>query len=108
MECYTPATVVPHASRTAESAEITISIEAVLVALRAFDAEKCCISCTNIYFIPVSYSLTSELRSSGPAEAAHVGGGAPFTPWCHSAGSISGFPTVPGTAGTVILGEYFA
>ena len=37
-------------------------------------------SCTNIYFIPVSYNLTSELRSSGPAEAAHAGGGAPFTP----------------------------
>ena len=53
MECYTPATMVQHASRTAEAAEVSISIEAVLATLRAFDAEKCSISCTNIYFIPV-------------------------------------------------------
>ena len=78
MECYTPATMLQHASRTAEAAEVSISIEAVLATLRAFDAEKCSISCT-IYFIPVSYSLTSELWSSGAAEAVHVGGGAPFT-----------------------------
>ena len=69
-----------HASRTAEAAEVLMSIEAVLAALRAFKVEKCSISCTNIYFIPVSYSLTSEIRSSGPAEAAHVGDAAPFTP----------------------------
>ena len=69
-----------HESRTAEAAEVSISIEAVLATLRAFDAEKCSISCTNIYFIPVSYCLTSELWSADPAEAAHVGGGAPFTP----------------------------
>ena len=69
-----------HASRTAEAAEVSISIEAVLATLRAFDAEKCSISCTKKYFIPVSYSLTSALLSSRPAEAAHVGGGAPFTP----------------------------
>ena len=81
MECYTPATMVQHASRTAEAAEVSISIEAVLATLRAFDAEKCSISCTNIYFIPVLYSLTPELWSSGPAEAAHVvGGGGAFTP----------------------------
>ena len=80
MECYTRATMLQHASRTADAAEVSISIEVVLASLRAFDAEKCSISCTNIYFIPVSYSLTSELWSSGPAEAAHEGGGAPFTP----------------------------
>ena len=78
MDSYTPATMLQHASRTAEAAEVSISIEAVLATVRAFDAEKCSISC-NIYFIPASCSLTSELRSSGPAEAAHVGGGAPFT-----------------------------
>ena len=61
MEYYTPATMLQHASRTAEAAEISISIEAVLAILRAFDAEKCSTSCTNIYFIPVPYSLTSEL-----------------------------------------------
>ena len=79
MECHTPDTMLQHASRTAGAAEVSISIEAVLATLRAFDAEKCSISCTNIYFIRVSYSLTSEFWS-GPAEAAHVGGGAPFTP----------------------------
>ena len=61
MECYTPATMPQHASRTAEAAEVSISIEAVLATLRALDAEKCFIPCTNNYFIPVSYSLTSEL-----------------------------------------------
>ena len=80
MECYSPATVLQHASRTDEAAEVSISIEAVLAKLRAYDAGKCLISCTNIYFVPVSYSLTSELWSSGPDEAAHVGGGGPFTP----------------------------
>ena len=80
MDCYTPATMLQHASRTAEAAEVSKSIEDVLATLRAFDARKCSISCTNIYFIPVSYGFTSELLSSGPAEAAHVGGGAPFTP----------------------------
>ena len=80
MECYTPATMLQHASRTAEAAEVSISIEAVLATPRAFDAEKCSISCTNIYYFPVSYSLTSELRSSGPVGAAHVGGEASFTP----------------------------
>ena len=70
-----------HECRTGEAAEVSISTEAVLATLRAFDAEKCSISCTNVYFIPVSYSLTSELWSSGPTEAAHVGGGDPFKPW---------------------------
>ena len=45
-----------YVSRTAEAAEVSISIEAVFATLRAFDAEKCSISCTNIYFIPVSYT----------------------------------------------------
>ena len=40
MECYTPATILQHASRTAEGAEVSISIEAVLTTLRAFDAEN--------------------------------------------------------------------
>ena len=80
MGCYTPATMLQQASRTAEAAEVAISIEAVLATLRAFDAEKCSIYFINIYFTPVSYSLTSELWSSGPAEAAHVGAGAPFSP----------------------------
>ena len=78
MECYTPATMLQHASHTAEATEVSMLIEAVLATLRALDTEKCIISCTN--FIPVSYSLTSELWSSGPTEAADVGGGAPFTP----------------------------
>ena len=73
MECYTP--MLKRASRTAEAAEVSISIEAVLPTLRAFDAEKSSISCTKSYLFPVSYSLTSELWSSGPAEAADVGGG---------------------------------
>ena len=64
-----------HASRTAEAAEVSISIEAVLATPHAFDAEKCSISCTSIYFIPVSYSLTAAVWSSGPVEAAHVAGG---------------------------------
>ena len=52
-----------HASGTAEAAEVSISIEAVRATLRVFDAERCSISCTKFYFIPVSYtsSLTSEL-----------------------------------------------
>ena len=60
---YTPATMQQHASRTAEAAEVSSSIEAVLATLRAFDAEKCSISCTNIYFIQYYtwYSLTSGL-----------------------------------------------
>ena len=49
------------ASRTAEAAEVSISIEAVLPTLRAFDADKSSISCTKSYLFPVSYSLTSEL-----------------------------------------------
>ena len=61
MECDTPATMLQHAPRTAEAAEVSISIEAALATLRAFDAEKCSVSCTNIYFIPVSYSLPFEL-----------------------------------------------
>ena len=61
MEFYTPATMLQHASRTAEAVEISISIEAVLATLRAFDADKRSISCIEIHFIPVSYSLTSEL-----------------------------------------------
>ena len=52
MECYTPATMLQHASRTAEAAEVSISIEAVLATLRAFDTEKCSIYCTNILFYP--------------------------------------------------------
>ena len=39
------------------------------------------ISCTNIPYILSHYNLVSNLLSSGPAEAAHVGGGAPVTPW---------------------------
>ena len=61
MECYTPATMLQHASRTAEAAEVSISIEAVLATLRALNAGRCSISSTNVYFIPVSYTLTSEL-----------------------------------------------
>ena len=34
MECYTPATMLQHASRTAEAAEVSISIEAVLATRR--------------------------------------------------------------------------
>ena len=81
MECYTPATMLQHASRIAEAADISISIEAVLSTPHAFDAGKCSISCTNIYIIPVSYSLTAAVWSSGPVGAAHVGGGAPDTPY---------------------------
>ena len=41
MECYSPATMLQHAFRTAEAAEVSISIKAVLATLRrAFDAEK--------------------------------------------------------------------
>ena len=50
-----------HASGTAEAAEVSTLIEAVLATLRVFDAEKRFIPCTNIYLIPVSYILTSEL-----------------------------------------------
>ena len=67
-------------TRLAQLRRLKFQFQSVLATLRAFDAEKCSISCTNIYFIPVSYSLTSELWFSGPAEAAHVGGGGPFTP----------------------------
>ena len=78
MECDDPATMLQHASGTAEAAEVSISIETVRATLRVFDAERCSISCTKFYFIPVSNSssLTSELWSSAPPEAAHVGGGA--------------------------------
>ena len=44
-----------HESRTAEAAEVSISIEAVLATLRAFDAEKYP-SLSPTYFVPVSYS----------------------------------------------------
>ena len=57
MEGYTPATMLQRASRTAEAADVSISIEGVLATIRAFDAEKCSISCTNIYFVPVSYQV---------------------------------------------------
>ena len=40
MECYTLATMLQRASRTAEAAEVSISIEAVLATLRAFVAEQ--------------------------------------------------------------------
>ena len=78
MECYDPATMLQHASGTAEAAEVSISIETVRATLRVFDAEICFTSCTKFYFIPVynTSRLTSELWSS----AAHVGGGALFTP----------------------------
>ena len=76
----TPATLLYHASHTFEASEVSISIEAVLATLRAFDPEMLSISCTNIPYILSQYNLTSKLLSSGPAEAAHVGGGAPFTP----------------------------
>ena len=55
MECCTPATVLQHLSYAAEAAEVSDSIEAVLATPCAFDAEKCSISCANIYFIPVPY-----------------------------------------------------
>ena len=79
MECYTPATMMQHASRTAEATEVSISIEAVLATLRVFDVEKWSLAPTFI-LSRVSFSLTSELWSSGPAKAAHVGVGAAFTP----------------------------
>ena len=44
MECYTPATTLQHAPRTAELAEFPISIATVLATLRAFDAGKMLIS----------------------------------------------------------------
>ena len=47
-----------HASRTAEASEVSISIEAVLATLRAFDAEN--VPSLAPIFIAVSYSLTSE------------------------------------------------
>ena len=80
MECRTPVTMLQYASRTGEVAEVSISTEAFHATIHAFDAEKYSISYSNIYFFPVSYSLTSELWHSGPAEAAHVNGGAPFAP----------------------------
>ena len=49
MECHTPATMLQNASRTAEAAEVSQIDEAVLATLRHFDAEKCSISCSNIY-----------------------------------------------------------
>ena len=67
-------------TRLAQLRRLRCQFQSVLATLHALDAEKYSISCTIIYFIPVSYSLTSELSPSGPAEAAHVGGGAPFTP----------------------------
>ena len=39
---------------------LRLRFQSVLATLRAFDVEKCPISCTNMYFVPVSYSLTSE------------------------------------------------
>ena len=80
MECYTPSTMLQHTSRTAEAAEVSISIEAVLATLRACDPEMSPISCTNILYTLSQYYLISTSLSSGPAEDAHVGGGAPFTP----------------------------
>ena len=76
----TPAYILQHASRTAEAAEVSTSFEAVVATLRVFGARTTSISCTKIYFIPVSYSVTSELRSSGHAEATHVGDRTRFTP----------------------------
>ena len=58
-------------TRLAELRWLRLQFQSVLATLRAFDAEKCSVSCANIFFFSVSYSLTSELRSSGPAEAAH-------------------------------------
>ena len=40
MECYAAATMLQHASGTAEATEVSISIEAVLATLRVFDVEK--------------------------------------------------------------------
>ena len=74
--CYSTVT---H-SHTVEASEVSISIEAVLATLRAFHREILSISCTNIPYILSQYISTSKLLSSGPAEAAHLGGGAPFTP----------------------------
>ena len=48
MECYSAATMLQHASRSADAAYASISIDAVLATLRAFDAENCSISCTNV------------------------------------------------------------
>ena len=61
MECYTPSTVLQHASRTAEAAEVSTSIEAVLATLRAFDAEKGSISCTGT-FILSRYHIPGSLE----------------------------------------------
>ena len=60
MECYTPATTLQHAPRTAELAEFPIAIATVLATLRAFDAEKCSSLGTKNYFMPVSYSLSTS------------------------------------------------
>ena len=46
----------------------------------AFDPEMFSISWTNLPYSLSQYNLTSKLLSSGPAEGAHVGGGAPLTP----------------------------
>ena len=48
-------------TRLAQLRRLRLQFQSVLATLRAFDAEKCAIFCTNIYFIPVSYSLTCEL-----------------------------------------------
>ena len=42
----------------------------------------------HLFFIPVSHNLTSELWSSGPAEAAHEGAGAPFSPMYKCKGNM--------------------
>ena len=82
MECYTPATTLQHAPRTAELAEFPISIATVLATLRAFDAEKCSSLGTKNYFMPVSYSYQPPIFDLlAPVEAAHVGGGASFMPY---------------------------
>ena len=59
MECYTPATMLQHASRTAEAAEVAISTRPRHTT-RVW-CGKYSISSTDNIFIPVSYSLTSEL-----------------------------------------------
>ena len=48
-------------TRLAQLRRLRFQFQPVLATLRAFDAEKCYISCTNIYSIPGSYRLTSEL-----------------------------------------------
>ena len=110
MECYTPATMLQHASRTAEAAEVAISIRPChatrfwcekmfhLLHQRLFypgitysltselwpfgpaEAARVGGGDQHLFYPGITYSLTSELWSSGPAEAARVGGGGPFTP----------------------------